>query len=429
MPQPQSQRAILLVLMSEGFLSRLGAGIIAFALPLYGRQLGMSLTEISVLISLNLIVGMLLKPMLGPLVDKFGHRLSAVTALAARSALFLLFGLAGTAMHLAILQALRGVTKCVRDPAIYAILATFGGKKRIARTFAWYQAAKGSAGSLGHAVAGFLLTLTAGSYGWVFAVSAAIALLPCFILPVFMAKYRPPNQPSAEPKPIPQVTTPRAKPKKPLRLDLAPFVGFGFIVSASSRMLRRMMPLLLVEYVGLVEAEAGMLYVLAAAITILATPVFGWLYDRVSPRLVLKTRSALNVASSLIYIFTPTFAGFATGKTLDKSGTAAFRPAWGALMAEASARKPKRRAGRIAVMSAGEDAGTVCGPILAGILWSTFGPVPMLAARLALSLAAEVYTLFLLRWMARRDAGTNETSGHNVEEQRTRLPGWRRRVL
>lgn len=402
MPPVRSQRATLVALMGEGFLSRLSSGIIAFALPLYAHQLGMGFAEISILISLNLIVGMFLKPLLGPVVDRYGYRFTTVTALATRSALFLLFGAAGAVWHLALLQSARGVAKSVRDPAIYAILASLGGTKRIARTFAWYQTAKGSAGSLGNAAAGFLLALTAGSYGLVFAVAAAIALLPCFVLPLFLSKRQGAGRPPAEPRP--PVADPRNTPGKPARLDLAPFVGFGFIVSASSRMLRRMMPLLLVEYAGLVEAEAGSLYLLAAAITVLATPVFGWLYDRVSPRLVLMIRSVLNATSSLVYIFAPTFAGFAAGKILDKSGTAAFRPAWGALMAKASATKPSRRASRIAKMNAGEDAGTVCGPILAGVLWSAFGPVPMLAARLVLSLAAEVYTVFLLRWMGQRES-------------------------
>ena len=56
MPSVQPRRAALLALISEGFLSRLSSGIIGFALPLYARQLGLSFAEISVLISINLIV-------------------------------------------------------------------------------------------------------------------------------------------------------------------------------------------------------------------------------------------------------------------------------------------------------------------------------------------------------------------------------------
>lgn len=398
-------------ILSEGFCSRLSSGAIGFALPLYARQLGLSFAEISILISLNLIVGMLLKPLAGPIVDHYGHRFTSVIALASRSALYLLLAAAGAVWHLALIQSVRGVTKSVRDPALYALLAKHGSKKHIASTFAWYHTAKSSAGSFGHTLAGFLLTLTAGSYSSVFAVAAAIAFLPCVILPLLISKKGESDQPP-EMRTVRAVTRDR-KSKKPRQFDLAPYVGFGFIVSATSRMLRRMMPLLLVEYAGLAEAEAGSLYLVAAVVTLIAAPVFGWLYDHVSPKLVLMTRSLMNATSSLIYILSPTYAGFTVGKVLDKSGTSAFRPAWGALMAEASAANPRHRAGRIAIMSAGEDAGAVCGPILAGVLWSAFGPVPMLAARLALALSAEVYTLFFTRWIERRKS---VATGPTVED-------------
>ena len=397
--RPPPSRSALFALVSEGFLSRLSSGVVGFALPLYALQLGLGFAEISILVSLNIIVGMVLKPVAGGLVDRLGHRVSSVIALGMRSALYLLFAAAGAPLHLYILQSTRGLTKAVRDPALYALLGTFGGKSRVARTFGWYQAAKGSAGSLGHAVAGFLLALTAGSFGWTFAAAAAIAFLPCVILPLLLPQRLTSEQ--AHDEPSDAIIRPRSQPRTSASLELAPFIGYGFLVSASSRMLRRMMPLLLVEYAGLAETEAGFLYLLAAIVPILAAPVFGWFYDRVSPGLVLQTRSALNAVSSLLYIASPTLAGFAAGKLLDKSGTSAFGPAWGALMTQASSADPSRRASRIAVMSAAEDAGTVSGPVLAGLLWSAFGPVAMLAVRLGLSLSAAAYTYFLVHWLSR----------------------------
>lgn len=396
----RGRRQVLAALISEGFLSRLGFGVAAFALPLYARRLGLSFAEISLLVSLNVVVGMLLKPAAGRFADRRGHRGVAVAGLGVRSVMCFLFGVASAPWQLFLLQSLRGVGKSLRDPALIALLAAHGGKQRIATTFAWYQTAKGAANSLGHAVAGLLLTFTAGSYGVTFAIAAGLSALPCLILPVLIPRTASsPSSPAA--RPAARGAAAPAAGESPRRFALAPFVGFGFIISASSRMLRRMMPLLLVEYAGLEEAAAGSIYLLASSATLLATPAFGWLHDHVSPKPVLLLRSALNAASSLLYIASPTYPGIAVAKVLDKSGTAAFRPAWGAMMARVSAADPALRAGRIGVMSAGEDAGTVLGPILAGVLWTVFGAVPMLAARLALALVAEVYTLWLLRWLER----------------------------
>ena len=42
--KPNNISPALLVILAEGFLSRLSFGIISFALPLYARQLGLGLT-------------------------------------------------------------------------------------------------------------------------------------------------------------------------------------------------------------------------------------------------------------------------------------------------------------------------------------------------------------------------------------------------
>jgi hypothetical protein len=52
----------------------------------------------------------------------------------------------------------------------------------------------------------------------------------------------------------------------------------------------------------------------------------------------------------VIYLVAPSLAGFAAGRVVDDAGKAAFRPAWGALMGEASSFDRRRRA-RLAATS------------------------------------------------------------------------------
>jgi len=64
----------LLALVAEGFASRLSFGLVGFALPLYARGLGLSLAAIGVLASLNTIVALVLKPVMGAAADRYGRK-------------------------------------------------------------------------------------------------------------------------------------------------------------------------------------------------------------------------------------------------------------------------------------------------------------------------------------------------------------------
>ena len=139
----------LLALVAEAFSSRLAFGIMAFALPLYARALGMDLTTIAILITVNTVVSMALKPYAGRLADRLGHKIGAVVAIAARSMLALLFAFTGAVWQLFALQTARGFAKSLRDPAIESLVVEHGGKRSVASAFAWYKTATSAAGSVG----------------------------------------------------------------------------------------------------------------------------------------------------------------------------------------------------------------------------------------------------------------------------------------
>src|SRR3712207_2493499 len=84
----------LVAIVAEGFLSRLSFGIISFALPLYAYRLGLSLTEIGLLTSLNLVVALALKAGMGWAADRFGLKRSFAFAIGLRSLVALLLAFA-----------------------------------------------------------------------------------------------------------------------------------------------------------------------------------------------------------------------------------------------------------------------------------------------------------------------------------------------
>jgi len=76
----------------------------------------------------------------------------------------------------------------------------------------------------------------------------------------------------------------------------------------------------------------------------------------------------------------PNFPGFLTARVLDDIGKAAFRPAWGSVLAEISAAKLTHRARIIAVVDSGITLGEMFGPLLAA-----FGVPAMLGGRVLLA--------------------------------------------
>jgi len=166
-------------------------------------------------------------------------------------------------------------------------------------------------------------------------------------------------------------------------------------------------------------------YAVSTLVTIFSGPIFGWLSDNVSRKLVLMVRGVANTFSSILYVVAPTFAGIGVAKTLDDMGKAAFRPAWGALMAQISSFDKRNRARTMSWMSMGEDAGGVLAPMLAGFLWGTWGIAALMGSRVLLAIVAEVYAIVVTRLPGGRVVSVNEqqqTGSHSLVVQKRRPP-------
>jgi MFS family permease len=388
----------LSAMVAEGFLSRLSFGIVSFALPLYALELGLGVAAIGLLASLNLMVAIALKPLAGWVADRVGLKLSLTAAIALRSAVSLMLALATVPWQLFATRSVHGVSIALRDPAVNALIAEGATRERIASAFAWYQTAKSVAGSLGKVLAGLAIAATASSFSLVFGLAFLLSALPAYVVVRYVREPDRESEPARtamagpEGERLESADQAAARPRGILR-----FAGVGFAISGTGHMLSTLFPVLAVEYAGLSAAQAGLLYSISAAVALLG-PAFGWLSDNVSRRLVLQTRGVANVLSSGLYLVAPGFLGFAVGKAVDDAGKAAFRPAWGALMAHVSSFDRRRRAQLMGYMSAGEDTGEMAGPILAGLLWGTFGAPALLLTRMGLALGAEVFT-----WRMTRD--------------------------
>jgi MFS family permease len=406
--RPRLNRAMVAI-VAEGFLSRLSFGLISFGLPLYAFRLGMSLAEIGFLLSLNMIVAVVLKPGMGWVADRFGLKPSLTAAIVLRSVVGLLLVFARSPWQLFAIRGLHGVSIALRDPSANALIAEVGGKRAVASRFAWYQTAKTVAGNAGRALAGVLLTLTASSFPMVFGAAFLLSVLPLLVVVRYVREGEPvgvsatslPAAGDGDPGDSGPPPSERRPDDRPTRGVALPYVAVGFVISATAYMMANLLPILATEHAGLSEAEAGGIYLIGAFLA-LSGPVWGWLSDHVSRKLVLSVRSVANTLSSVLYLAVPTFAGLAAGRALDETGKAAFRPAWGAMMAEVAGLDRRRRGRVMSQLSAADDAGEVVGPIVAGVLWSAWGLPVLLGARILLALIAEVLTALFTGPLHRR---------------------------
>jgi MFS family permease len=384
----------------EGLFSRLSFGLISFALPLYARRLGFTISEIGMVVALNTAVSLALKPVMASLADRVGLKRALLAGIGLRSVVSGLLGVASMPWHLFAIRSVHGLSMSLRDPSLTALIAETGGEKQVASAFAWYQTAKTIAAQMSKSLAAFLLALTGANFAVVFSVAFGLSVLPALVValcvpgdrrrateldaahPAFSAGLRRQTEAAAD---------------SPGRPNLLPFIGLGFLIRATADMLDGLVPIIAIEYGGLTEAQTGLVYGIACVVLIVSCPLFGWLADHRGNDVVLTIRGAANTLSSAVYLFAPGFPGVLTAKTLDDLGKAAYRPAWGALMARLSKVDRRTRARTISVLMVGEDLGSVLAPMLAGFLWSTFGIAVALGARIALAVITEVYVVAVAR--------------------------------
>jgi MFS family permease len=387
----EERNPALPVILAEGFSSRLSFGVIGFVLPLFAyRKLGLSLTETGFLFSLNLIAEQLFKPLMGWVAGRIGLKRGFSAAIALRSLVALFFVFATSPWHVYGIRILHGFSESLRDPTVNALIAENARKRSIASAYAWYTTAKISAGSIGRAIGGFLLALTFENYSIVFLVAFALSILPLFVVIRYLPDGKIDSPDSAEQPAENEVgegTTNRV-----LRIAV-----LGFLIAGTAQMISNLFPLLAMEYSHLSAAQTSTIYLISILMVIGAGPLFGWLSDHVSHNFVLMIRGMANTFSSAVFYFFPGFAGLATGSIADAIGKAAFRPAWGALMAQVSQFDSKRRVRTMSYLSLGEGLGETIGPLLGGFLWNTWGVGTMLGARVLMALVAEAYALFVIR--------------------------------
>lgn len=412
----RNPRLALMTVISEGFLGRLAFGMVSFALPLFALQLGASLTEIGILVSLRTVVALLLKPLVGALADRSGVRTvylaGSIGRVLAVAALLVVDTFAG----LLAVRVLQGASAAGRDVGSLSVIAR-DAESRVGSAYSWYSTAKHVGGVTGAAVAGVTLTAASDSYDTLFLIVLGLALLPLAMAWIGLKE---------EPETVEPMVGPLA-PAEPgpgwrerlaggwtLAKEISGPGSVAMLVTTSAYMVHGIFPVLATEYGGLTAAETGLIYTISAAAFLVAGPTFGWLVDRRGSSLGVAWRAIANIGSSVLYLVSPGFTGIAVARVVDDSGKAAFRPAWAVTASRVAAADPARRGSRLGALDSAQGIGEVVGPLLAGFLWQTGGIYLLFGVRIGIAAVAELAALRVFRRGGTASGPAAESSPNEV---------------
>jgi MFS family permease len=392
MLRARNPRAAMATVIAEGFLGRLTFGMVSFALPLYALHLGLSLSEIGILISIRTVIALGLKPVAGWASDRVGVRTVYLAGTFARvlAAVALIF--ANSLVGLTLVRFLQAASAAGRDVASLGAIAR-DADNRIGTIYSWYASAKHVGGVAGAGVAGLVISYSDDGFGILFTLVFAMSVLPTAVVWFGLREVRDEEtaaEPTLSPEPETQLFRSRVTEFFRLLRDLSGPASVGMLIAASAYMVHGLFPILATEYAGLSAAQAGLIYSLSAAVFLIAGPTFGWITDRYGRLVGIALRSAANIGSSLMYLASPTFVSIAAARSVDDTGKAAFRPAWASAIADIAAKDPPRKGRRLGTLDAVQEIGEMAGPALAGILWQTGGVFALFGVRIAIAIVAEI---------------------------------------
>ena len=381
----RAERRLVNAVVVEGFVNRLGFGIVTFALPLYALELGMSIAEVGLLVAAKALLQPAVKPLVGRAVDRWGTRKGYLAAVGFRflASVALLFAV--TPVGLYAVRLLQGLASAAQDPVSISVLAK-GREDRVGRRFSYLYVARDVGKVAAGALAGLVLAAT-GSFRTLWVVVVLLAAVPLVVVWFFVAEL--PDRPA---EPVAEHDREAVERAQKLLRDprLRTIAALGLLGGLTATMTHALFQVYASEVAGLSAGQIGLVYSVSVGALLVAGPLAGWAGDRYGHGKLASVRGVANAGSSLIFLVFPTLAGVLVGRLVDETGKAAFRPTWGALVAQA-ARRARERGGRTAAgLDAWLSVGEALGPLIAGLLWEWAGVTWFLLVRAALGVGVEL---------------------------------------
>jgi MFS family permease len=360
------------------FFVSLPFGILMFALPLVGREMGASALEIGGLFSVFALVLVVIRPLVGHGLDRFGRRPFLITGLLGYALANAGYALADNLWGLYAARLAQGLGSGLMWLAAYAIVADLAPAGHRGGRYGQIEE-MASRGGIAGALVGFTLlgffgrgdveTGLRGGWPILFGIYTVAALIGVGIawrgVPETLQRSTAPESTAAgESHPT--------RPERPWQLpgQLRILMGIVLLTSSASALLAPILMIYLRDHVTGDLFQLGWAYLPAALVGAVLPSRFGRLSDRYGRRLPMAAALLTGAAISLLIPGLRSLWPLAFLWVLEATAFAAAVPAEEALVVDIAG--AERRGTAFGYYTAAAGLGAVVGPLLGGWIYDTF---------------------------------------------------------
>jgi len=351
---------VLLALSRAIFFLSFPLGILSFVLPIYGKELGATALEIGTLFSAFSVMTVLLRPVLGRLMDRYGRRPFLLLGVMGYVGAVLLFLLAGDMLALLAARVVQGAASSFLWLSAYAIVADCSPPGERGRRFGRVEEQAWRGGMFGAFVGFTSLGFLGIAQGW------AVAFVGYVILGLvasFLA-WRGVRE-----------TLPAARPSVPARRRVSSrlyvLMGIVTLTTASSALLTPVLMIFLQERFDAPVYDLAWAYLPAAILYGFLPSRLGRIADRVGRRGPMVAGLLAAAVTSLVIPHAGSLLLIAGAWAVEAVCFSAAIPAEEALVADYSGAEARGTSYGLYTLAAG--LGATIGPVLGGWVYDTWG--------------------------------------------------------
>jgi MFS family permease len=377
------------------FLVSFPFGLLAFVLPIYGRELGASAIEVGAFFSAFSIVPVVVRPFLGRALDRWGRRPFLLAGLVGYLAAVAVFGLASSVWMLTVARFVQGVGSAFLWLTAYTMTADLAAAGGRGLNFGQIDESN-NRGMIVGALLGFAVLFWApGGKGgnwtqlwWI--LFAVYGLTTASALAVAWRG-------AAETRPQ---TPPGAPATKGLTRRLLTLMGIVFMTGASGAMVWPMLVIFLQDTLHAEPDGLALAYLPAALLSSFLPSRLGVLSDRFGRRLPMIAGLLIGAAASALIPHLRSLAALTLLWAVESAGYAASIPAERAYVADIAGQDV--RGTSYGLYTFAFFLGSVIGPLAGGWLYDRVSPATPFYLNTAALLAGALLVGLALREPARR---------------------------
>jgi MFS family permease len=336
--------------------------MLGFILPVYGREIGANAVQIGLFFAVFALMMVLLRPLVGAGLDRYGRRPFALTGLAGYAVSMFAFALWGQVWGVVLARAVQGVAAACLWIAVDAITSDVVGAAVRGRFFGGMGQVSNQGSTLGIFFAILILMggLDVGDPWLILFAGYGLAALAALLM-------------AWRGLPETYVATPRARPH-PINWSRAwiLLLLIAAVTSASGALVGPIVLFFLQDRLGATVAEVGYAYLPAALVGAFLSARLGALADRFGRKPLMLLGVAVAAASSFIIPGLSTLASLAILQVLQAACGAASGPARQALVADLTGGDQRGRAYGLYALAGG--LGATVGPLAGGWLYERISP-------------------------------------------------------